>query len=89
MAPWGGMFTEEELGRTIAYIRTFCSDRLRKRFRGDERQSADEELFARHDRSYSAPPRKTPHSRAHGGREPIGTNIDCAMSYGRTARLRT
>jgi mono/diheme cytochrome c family protein len=26
MAPWGGMFSEEELGRTIAYIRTFCSD---------------------------------------------------------------
>lgn len=26
MAPWGGMFTEEELGLAIGHIRTFCTD---------------------------------------------------------------
>jgi cbb3-type cytochrome c oxidase subunit III len=27
MAPWGTMFTEEELSRAIGHIRTFCTDR--------------------------------------------------------------
>ena len=26
MAPWGGMFTEQELALAVAHIRTFCSD---------------------------------------------------------------
>ena len=26
MAPWGGMFTEEELGRAVSHLRTFCTD---------------------------------------------------------------
>ena len=26
MAPWGGMFSEEELARAVAHLRTFCGD---------------------------------------------------------------